>query len=67
VVELVAEGLTNRQIGERLGISRHTVQTHLAHVFGKLDIRSRAVLAREVTTRQQARRRIAAGRPVGLP
>ena len=35
-------GLSNPQIGERLYISRRTVQTHLAHVFAKLDIAYRA-------------------------
>jgi DNA-binding CsgD family transcriptional regulator len=45
VASLVADGLTNPQIGERLYISRRTVQTHLAHVFTKLDIASRAQLA----------------------
>jgi DNA-binding CsgD family transcriptional regulator len=45
VVGLVAEGLTNPQIGERLYVSRRTVQTHLAHVFAKLDVSSRAELA----------------------
>ncbi|MGH2813482.1 MAG: response regulator transcription factor [Actinomycetota bacterium] len=34
VVGLAAEGLTNRQIGERLFVSRRTVATHLEHVFG---------------------------------
>jgi DNA-binding CsgD family transcriptional regulator len=53
VAELVAEGLSNPQIGERLYISRRTVQTHLAHVFAKLDISSRAQLAAE-TTRQRS-------------
>jgi DNA-binding CsgD family transcriptional regulator len=52
VVELVAEGLTNPQIGERLYVSRRTVQTHLAHVFAKLGISSRAQLATEATRRQ---------------
>ena len=33
VVELVAEGLTNPQIGERMFISTATVKTHLAHIF----------------------------------
>ena len=49
VASLVADGLTNPQIGERLYISRRTVQTHLAHVFAKLDVASRAQLAAEVT------------------
>lgn len=45
VVRLTVEGLTNRQIGERLFISRRTVQTHLAHAFIKLDVSSRVELA----------------------
>ena len=47
VVELVAEGLSNPQIGQRLYVSRRTVQTHLAHVFAKLHITSRTQLAAE--------------------
>lgn len=53
VVDLVVEGLTNPQIGERLYVSRRTVQTHLAHVFTKLGISSRTQLAAEATRRQQ--------------
>ncbi len=49
VADLVAEGLTNPQIGERLYISHRTVQTHLAHMFAKLDIATRAQLAADVT------------------
>jgi DNA-binding CsgD family transcriptional regulator len=30
---LVAKGMTNRQVGERLFISRHTVDAHLRHIF----------------------------------
>jgi DNA-binding CsgD family transcriptional regulator len=52
VAGLVAEGLSNPQIGERLYISSRTVQTHLAHVFAKLDISARAQLAAEVTRRR---------------
>ena len=48
VAHLVAEGLSNPQIGDRLFVSRRTVQTHLAHVFAKLAISSRAQLAAEV-------------------
>jgi DNA-binding CsgD family transcriptional regulator len=47
VVELVAEGLSNPQIGQRLYISRRTVQTHVGHVFAKLHFTSRAQLAAE--------------------
>ncbi|HUP85531.1 MAG TPA: LuxR C-terminal-related transcriptional regulator [Acidimicrobiales bacterium] len=45
VVSLVAQGLTNVQIGERLFISRHTVDSHLRHVFAKVGVSSRAELA----------------------
>jgi DNA-binding CsgD family transcriptional regulator len=45
IADLVAEGLTNPQIGARLFISRRTVQAHLAHIFPKLDVTSRAQLA----------------------
>lgn len=45
VSRLVAEGLTNREIGRRLHISPHTVNTHLRHVFQKLSVSTRAELA----------------------
>jgi DNA-binding CsgD family transcriptional regulator len=53
VANLVADGLSNPQIGDRLYISRRTVQAHLAHVFAKLDIASRAQLAAQVTARRR--------------
>jgi DNA-binding CsgD family transcriptional regulator len=52
VVKLLAKGLSNPQIGERLFISRGTVKTHLAHVFSKLGVTSRAELAAEATRRR---------------
>lgn len=46
VARLVAQGLTNRETAERLVVSRHTVDSHLKHVFTKLDLRSRVQLTR---------------------
>ena len=51
VAGLVAEGLSNPQIGDRLYVSRRTVQAHLAHIFAKLDLTSRVQLAAEVIRR----------------
>ncbi|HEY3879904.1 MAG TPA: LuxR C-terminal-related transcriptional regulator [Trebonia sp.] len=44
IAGLVAAGLSNRQIAERLFISRRTVDAHLEHIFGKLGITSRVML-----------------------
>lgn len=55
VIELVAEGLSNPQIGERLFVSRRTVQTHVSNIFRKLDLSSRAELAAAVVRREQQR------------
>jgi DNA-binding NarL/FixJ family response regulator len=51
VAELVANGLTNREIAERLFVSAHTVNTHLRHVFAKLQVHSRVDLTRLSTER----------------
>ena len=48
VAELVAEGLTNRDIGARLYLSEKTIETHLTRVFQKLGMRSRTQVAAEV-------------------
>lgn len=50
VVRLVAEGLTNPQIGARLFMSRGTVKTHLSHIFTKLDTANRTELAAAAMT-----------------
>jgi DNA-binding NarL/FixJ family response regulator len=42
VLQLMARGLTNRQIARRLQISEHTVKFHAAAILGKLNARSRA-------------------------
>lgn len=41
VLELVAQGLSNQQIADRLFISPKTVRNHITNIFGKLDIKSR--------------------------
>lgn len=46
VADLVAQGLTNREVAARLFLSRHTIDAHLRHVFAKLGISSRVELAR---------------------
>ena len=45
VLALVAEGITNRQIAERLVISEHTARNHVGNILGKLGFASRAEAA----------------------
>jgi len=42
VLQLLAQGLTNRQMAERLGVSEHTVKFHVTALLGKFDARTRA-------------------------
>jgi DNA-binding CsgD family transcriptional regulator/tetratricopeptide (TPR) repeat protein len=53
VVGLVAEGLSNPEIAERMFVARATVRTHLSHVFAKLGVSSRAELAAQAARRHQ--------------
>jgi DNA-binding CsgD family transcriptional regulator len=53
VSRLVAEGLTNRAVAQRLFISPHPVNTHLRHVFQKLSVSTRAELAAQVARRDE--------------
>jgi DNA-binding NarL/FixJ family response regulator len=52
VVDLVAEGLGNPRIAERLLVEVSTVKTHLHHVFRKLGVTTRAQLAAAATERR---------------
>ncbi len=45
IVALLAEGLTNKEIGERLGLTEKTIKNYLATVFDKLGISRRAQAA----------------------
>lgn len=49
VAGLAARGHGNREIAERLYVTQRTVETHLTHVFQKLDIGSRTALAVALT------------------
>jgi predicted ATPase/DNA-binding CsgD family transcriptional regulator/class 3 adenylate cyclase len=51
VVLLVADGLTNPEIGRRLFMSRGTVKTHLSHVYAKLGVANRTELATLASSR----------------
>ncbi|GAB3076592.1 response regulator transcription factor [Corynebacterium aquatimens] len=41
VLQLVAEGSSNREIGQKLMLSEATVKSHLVHIYDKLGVRSR--------------------------
>ena len=42
ILDLIAEGCTNRQISSNLSISESTVENHIHHIFVKLGISNRA-------------------------
>jgi DNA-binding NarL/FixJ family response regulator len=50
VLELICQGLTDKEISENLGLSRNTVRNHVATLYGKIDVHRRSaavVWARE--------------------
>jgi DNA-binding CsgD family transcriptional regulator len=51
IVQLVAQGHTNAEIGERLFISVHTVKKHLSHVYAKVGLDRRAELVAQAAHR----------------
>jgi DNA-binding CsgD family transcriptional regulator len=52
IARLAAEGLSNREIGQQLYLSRRTVRNHLYWIFPKLGITSRTELAAAVGASQ---------------
>jgi DNA-binding CsgD family transcriptional regulator len=53
IARLVAEGLGNREIGERLFLSARTVEKHVEHVMNKLGVNARAEIAAWQARREQ--------------
>jgi DNA-binding CsgD family transcriptional regulator len=50
VLAALAEGLTNKEIGQRLFISERTVGVHVGHIFDKLQVRTRVQASRVFLT-----------------
>ncbi len=42
ILQMLAQGLSNKEIAQRLSLSEHTVKTHVANIFAKLDVNNRA-------------------------
>jgi DNA-binding NarL/FixJ family response regulator len=55
ILDLIGEGLTNRQIGERLFLAEKTVKNHVSSVLSKLGLQRRTQAAVLVTQRRQGR------------
>jgi DNA-binding CsgD family transcriptional regulator len=53
IAELAIEGMSNRQIAETLFITRKTVESHLEHVFRKLDVHARGQLQQALAAQDQ--------------
>ena len=59
VLELIGEGLTNRQIGERMFLAEKTIKNYVSHLLAKLGLERRtqvAVLATELRSGSSASR-----------
>jgi DNA-binding CsgD family transcriptional regulator len=53
IVDLLMEGMSNRQIAQSLGIAEATVKKHLHHVYRKFGVRSRALLIVEQSAKKR--------------
>lgn len=45
ILDLIADGLSNKEIADKLYLSKHTIKAHLEHLFQKFDIHNRVQLA----------------------
>ncbi|WP_153797490.1 LuxR C-terminal-related transcriptional regulator [Foetidibacter luteolus] len=50
IIKLITRGLTNKEIGEKLNISHHTVNEHLKKIYRKFDVNSRGRLIHKFIT-----------------
>ena len=63
VAELAASGMTNRDIGAAVFISPKTVDAHLARIYRKLGIHTRAELGRAICQQTERKPRVPSGGP----
>ena len=54
IADLAASRLSNQEIAQQLFVTRKTVETHLHHVYLKLEINSRVALTRLAADRREA-------------
>jgi ATP/maltotriose-dependent transcriptional regulator MalT len=52
VLQLIADGATNREAAARLFVSEATIKTHLLHIYDKLGVRDRAAAVGEAYRRR---------------
>lgn len=45
VAKMIAQGMSNKMIGNKLGIAESTVKVHVKHILGKIDLRTRVEIA----------------------
>ena len=63
VARMAAEGKTNREIAQALTVTEKTIETHMRHVFQKLDVGRRTELAGALTSEAESGRPVSNRRP----